>query len=254
MLRVNDLGSALKFSALILFFSSSFLLTSCSSDDKKSDTPEGAYAIAQEFEKDERYEEAIRRFQEVKNKFPYSKYATMAELSLADVYYKQESFPEAQVAYQAFKDLHPKHAQTDYVTYRLGMSYFMQLPPTIDRDLTLAQSAILHFDDLEKQFPQSTYLKEAKEKRAEAVKMQAEKEQYIADFYFRKELFDSAMARYEGLVRQFPGLGYDAKALSRVSICAAKLGDMEKARKTLAELKNKFPNTPEASEAAEVIK
>ncbi len=116
--------------------------------DRKSDTPEGAYAIAEEFDKDERYEEAIRRYTEVKNKFPYSNFATKAELAIADVYYKQESYPEAQVSYQAFRELHPKSPQADYVVYRIGLSYFQQLPTTLDRDLTVAREAISNFDDL----------------------------------------------------------------------------------------------------------
>ena len=120
----------------------------CTTMDRKSDTPEGAYAIAEEFDKDERYEEAIRRYTEVKNKFPYSNFATKAELAIADVYYKQESYPEAQVSYQAFRELHPKSPQADYVVYRIGLSYFQQLPTTLDRDLTVAREAISNFDDL----------------------------------------------------------------------------------------------------------
>jgi len=40
----------------------------CSSGDlSESATPEGAFKAAEEFEKDERYEEAITKFNEVKN-------------------------------------------------------------------------------------------------------------------------------------------------------------------------------------------
>jgi outer membrane protein assembly factor BamD len=56
--------------SVLLLISSISLLSACSSADKKSDTPEGAYAIAQEFDKDERYDEAIKRYQDIKNKFP----------------------------------------------------------------------------------------------------------------------------------------------------------------------------------------
>ena len=225
------------------------LLSGCSSDDKKSDVPEKAFQIAQEYEKDERFEEAIKRYQEVKNKFPYSKFATMSELAIADVSYKQESFPEAQVAYQAFKDLHPKHPQIDYVTFRLAMSFFSQLPSTVDRDLTLANSAILYFDEVTSQYPNSEHAKEAKEKRESTQKMLAGKEDYIANFYFIREKYDSALSRYEGLLRKFPGLGFDAQALSRAAISASKNGEPDKARKYLQELKSKFPKSAELASA-----
>jgi outer membrane protein assembly factor BamD len=217
------------------------LLSGCSSADKKADTPEGAYQLAQEFDKDERYEEAIKRYLEVKNKFPYSKFATLAELAVADTYFKQESYPEAQVAYQAFKDLHPKHVKIDYVTYKLAMSFYNQLPPTTDRDLTISQSAILYFDEVINQYPNSEHVEDARQKKAAVLKMLAEKEEYIANFYFIREKYDSALGRYEGLLKKYPGQGYDARALSRSAVASAKVGEPDKAKRYMMELQKRFP-------------
>ncbi|MBX3041994.1 MAG: outer membrane protein assembly factor BamD, partial [Bdellovibrionaceae bacterium] len=114
------------------------LLTGCSSAEKRSDTPDGLFAIAQEYEASDRYELAILRYTEVKNKFPYSSFATKAELAIADVHFKAESWPEAQVSYQAFRELHPTHSQVPYVVYRTGLSFYEQVPTSVDRDLTLA--------------------------------------------------------------------------------------------------------------------
>ena len=44
----------------------------CSTSEKKAETAEALYKRAQEYENDDRYEEAIRRYQEVRSKFPYS--------------------------------------------------------------------------------------------------------------------------------------------------------------------------------------
>ncbi|MES3038495.1 MAG: outer membrane protein assembly factor BamD, partial [Bdellovibrionota bacterium] len=127
----------------------------CTSTEKNENTPEGLFKQGQEFIKDERYDLAIQRFQDVKNKFPYSALATQSELEIADAYFKQESFAEAQIAYQGFRDLHPKHPKIDYVIYQLGMSYFKQLPSTNDRDLTLALDAIRNFQEVLSRFPTS---------------------------------------------------------------------------------------------------
>jgi outer membrane protein assembly factor BamD len=231
--------------SVLLLFSAISVLPGCSSDDKRSDIAEEAYKNAQEFDKEERYEEAIKRYQEVKNKFPYSKYATMAELAIGDAYYKQESFPEAQIAYQSFKDLHPKHPQIDYVTFRLAMSFYSQLPETVDRDLTLSSSAITFFDEMIQQYPNSEHAKESREKKEATLKMLAAKEDYIAEFYFIRKKFDSSLLRYESLLRKYPGLGFDAKALSRAAVAAGKIGEPDKRNKFLAELKAKFPGSDE---------
>lgn len=239
---------------MTLICASSLFLAACSSVEKNSNTPEGSFAIAEEFDKGERYEEAIRRYTEVKNKFPYSNYATKSELAIADVYYKQESYAEAQVAYQMFKDLHPTSPQADYVQFRLGMSYFMQLPATIDRDLSLANDTILNLSDLIKKYPNSQYIAEAKEKRSATIKMLAEKEEYIADFYFKREIYDSALGRYEGLYKNYSGLGFDKKSLSRIVICAKKIDDTPKAQKYLKILASDFPGTSELKDAEKEMK
>lgn len=228
-------------------------VSGCSSIEKNSSTPEGAFVIAEEYDQGERYEEAIRRYTEVKNKFPYSNFATKAELAIADVYYKQESYAESQVAYQMFKDLHPTAPQADYVQFRIGMSYFNQLPSSIDRDLTTANDAILNLSELIKKYPNSQHLAEAKEKRSAAIKMLAEKEEYIADFYFKRKIFDSALGRYEGLYNNYRGLGFDAKALSRASISAQKVGDQTKAKKYEQLLEQEFPGSKELKDARKEV-
>lgn len=235
----------------LLFFSA--VLSACSSAEKSAETPEGLYAVAEEFQNNERYELAIQRYSEVKNKFPYSAYATKAELAIADVHFLAESWPEAQVSYQAFKELHPKHPKIDYVTYRVGLSFYNQLPDTVDRDLTLAKDAIASFDDVSARFPSSEYAKDAKEKREDCLKRLAGKEDYIGDFYFKRRLYDSALPRYEGLLKNYAGLGFDARALSRAAIAADKTDQKEKARQYLAQLKNKFPGSDELAVATKEI-
>lgn len=214
----------------------------CATVEQDANTPEGAFAIAEEYEKSDRYEEAIRRYNQVKNKYPYSNYATKAELAVADVYYKQESFAEAQISYQLFKDLHPNY-RPDYVQFKIGMSYFQQLPSTIDRDLTLANDAIYHLSDLLKKYPNSEHAEEARENRKKAIKMLAEKEEYIADFYYKRGIYMSALGRYENLVKTFSGLGFDEKALARAARCALKIDDKPKAQKYRDLLAKNFPES-----------
>lgn len=225
----------------------------CSSSELRSDTPEGLFAIAQNYESSSRFELAVLRYTEVKNKFPYSSYATRAELAIADVHYKAESWPEAQVSYQAFRELHPTHSQIPYVVYRIGMSFFEQLPSTIDRDLTLAHDAISYFDEVIRKYPKSEYVAEARNKRTDCLKRLAGKEEYIADFYFKKSMYDSALPRYECLLRTYPELGFDAKALSRAAISARRLEQTDKAKEYLALLEKKFPGSSEIDAARKEI-
>lgn len=230
--------------------SSFALLLACSSmEEIDTSTAEGAYKLAQRYEKNERYQEAIAQYLQVKNKYPYSKLATEAELRVADIHYDTESFIEAQNAYQVFKELHPRHPKMDYVTYRLGMSYFQQLPSTIDRDLSLADNAILYFDEVITSYPNSEFAAKAKKHKRKALKMLAGKEKYIADFYFIREMFNSALGRYEDLLRRYSGLGLDDEALYGAAVSAYRIDEKEKAEQYYNKLISDFPKS-ESSEKA----
>lgn len=242
---------------LVLAFTGLNLVSNigCSSiQNRDVSTPEGAFQSAEDFEKDERYEEAIAKFTEVKNKFPYSRFAALSELKIADLHFKQESYPEAQGAYQLFKEFHPKHPQSDYVTFRLGLSYYNQLPSTIDRDLTLADKAILYFDETIASYPDSQYAKEAREKRDGAMKMLGGKEMYIAKFYVKNKRCDSAVGRYERVLKTYPNVGFDAEALYGAADCSFTMGEKDRGNQHLKNLYSLYPTSTEAKRAKDEFK
>ncbi len=237
--------------ALISFLAlSTVLLSGCASTEKVDpSTPEGAFKIAEQYEKDDRYEEAIQKFQDVKNKHPYSRFAVLSELRIADINFKRESYVEAQGAYQLFKEFHPKHPQSDYVTYRLALSYFNQLPSSIDRDLSVADKSILYFDETINSYPNSEYVADARSKKDEALHMLAEKEMYVARFYVRKKSCDSAIKRFEAVIKNYANVGFDAEALYGAAKCSFELGNKDKAQVHLGSLYSRFPSSDQAKKA-----
>ncbi len=229
--------------ALTLVFLS---LTACSSDEKlDSSSAEGGYKLAERYEKDERYEESIAQFSQVKNKFPYSTLATESELRIADINFKREDFVEAQSGYQTFKELHPSHPKIDYVTLRLGMSFFNQLPTTIDRDLSLAEKAVLYLDEVVTSHPTSSHVAQAQEVKAKILQMLAEKEYYVGEFYYKRRKYDSALSRFEDLLERYPQSGLTAKALKFAAISAHKVKDATKANSYLQRLQAQFGGSKE---------
>ena len=231
-----------------------FLLVHCVSyDEFDTSKASGAFGLAKQLEDDERYEEALMQYQDVKNRFPYSQYKVEAELQIAEIQFKKESFAEAQAAYELFKELHPTHSRVDYVTFRIGESIFNQLPSTIDRDLSVAPQAIRQFDVLLRDYPNSKFVKQAKEKRAEAVKKLAEKELYIADFYFRTDEWQHAMVRYEKYIKEFPQHVKQPHAHLRAGLAAGNFGDDEKRNKLLRYLIENWPDSKEAKRAKGVL-
>jgi outer membrane protein assembly factor BamD len=238
-----------RFFILILASILTFVVGCSSSDKIDTTTAEGAFKLGERYEKDERYEEAVQYFSEVKNKHPYSRYANDAELKIADIEYKRENFIEAEAAYKLFKELHPDHAQSAYVTFRLAMSLYKQLPATIDRDLTLANKALIYFDEVISTYGRSAHVKEARENKQKVQKMLAEKDLYVARFYYKREKWLSAMGRYEDLYKNQLGLGYDKEILLGVTLSAYKAKEMDKAKEYFRVLLARHPNSPELAAA-----
>ncbi|MCB0422896.1 MAG: outer membrane protein assembly factor BamD [Bdellovibrionales bacterium] len=210
---------------------------------------QGAFQRGERLAKSERFEEAIAYFQQVKNKFPYSKYAVASELKIANIQFDRERFIEAETDYRLFKEFHPTHPEIDFVTFRLGLSYFNQLPSTIDRDLSIAHKAILYFDEVINSFSESKHVTEAKRYKQEALRKLADKEQYIADFYFIRKKYDSALGRYVDLLQKYPNVGLNKQALYGATISAYRDKNFAAARKYFQKLASTFPDSSERTKA-----
>ncbi len=234
---------------LISILCFSFIFSGCASEEKNLTTAEGAFAYAKEFDDAERFDMALTKYADVKNKFPYSNLATEAEMAIAEVHYKRESFPEAQVSFQNFRDMHPKHPKIDYVVYKTAMSYYSQLTDTFDRDLSLGNDAIYHFDEVIKSYPHSEHVKDAKEKRSETFQKLTEKELYIADFYFKQKKYSAALRRYESAIQKYTGLGFDPRAHLGAARSAKALENSSKQKFHAEQLLKKYPQSDEANTA-----
>ena len=108
------------------------------------------------------YKTAVTAYTNLKDWYPFSKYAILAELKIADAHYHLEAYDEAILAYEEFERMHPKNEAIPYVIYQIGLSWFNQLG-TIDRDHTPAKNSLTQFNRLIDQDPESNYAGLAKE-------------------------------------------------------------------------------------------
>ena len=89
-------------------------------------------------------------FQDVRRNFPYSRYAVLAELRLADCQFVQGNHAEAAVAYEQFVKAHPTHEDAHYAAYKRGLFACPQkirpalrLLPHLD-DIHSGKNGLLH--------------------------------------------------------------------------------------------------------------
>ena len=168
------------------------------------------------------YEAARKDFQALKEHYPYSKYAPLAELKLGDARYYNKEYSEASMAYEEFVRLHPRNEVVPYVLYQIGMCHFLLFSAT-DRDPEETRSAIETFQKLIQAFPQSEYAVRGKKQLFECQKRLVAHEYSVGEFYFRLKEYRSTKDRLDKIVREYPQamreLGYEKDVTKMLAVC-----------------------------------
>jgi outer membrane protein assembly factor BamD len=178
-----------------------------------ADSARAAYDEAMEYFEDEDFLEAVKRLTTVKNKYAYSKYAALAELRIADAYYEQEKWVEAIDAYRTFAQSRPNHGDVPYALWRVGRSYFEQipsdffiLPPVHERDPAATKDALRALGTFVDRYPDHEQTPDARERILSCRRLLADQELYVARFYMRQDRPVSARGRLEIIVAQYADL------------------------------------------------
>jgi len=180
-----------------------------------------AYELAiegmEEFERG-RFRNSIERFEKLKDWYPFSKYAILAELKIADAHYNLQEYAEAVMAYEEFENLHPRNEAIPYAIYQIGICYFEQVD-TIDRDQTATREALSTFRRLVKQFPNDPYANLARAKIRTSLKSLAANELYIGLYYLKTKHYEGALNRFKSVIANYPDAGVHYQALQYIAQC-----------------------------------
>jgi len=169
-----------------------------------------------------RYTDAVKAFEKIRDRYPYSKYAVTAELKLADALYRAGEYDQAFEAYDQFEKLHPKHKDIPYVIYQKGMCHFDQITTT-DREQLHTQKAKDEFERLIARFPREEYANMARKNLRKCYIYLAEYEIYVGHYYFKRGYYRAALARYTYVIRNYPDMGQYHVALDYISKCKERL-------------------------------
>ena len=214
---------------LILPIAAMLLFSGCAwFFDKKADDKAAQELVNDGMEayNSQRYRSAIESFDKLKDWYPFSKYAILAELKIADAHFYLGEYEAAIAAYESFENLHPRNEATPYVVFQRGLSYIEQLD-TIDRDQTAAKKAIEIFNRLKKTYPDSEYTAQADNYIRLSMKNLASHEFYVAEFYFKNKHYKAAVVRFRTVVTQYPDVGLTQRALEYIARCEVEMAKEE---------------------------
>ena len=167
---------------------------------------------------DGKYRNAIKSFETLKDWYPFSKYAILAELKIGDSYYHLKEYEQAIFAYEEFENLHPRNDAIPYVLYQIGRSYFDQMD-TVDRDQSSTRKALETFDRLIKTFPENEYARKAKAHQTQCYKILAGHDLYVGMFYYKNKHYKAALNRFKSVLSNYPDVGVHQFALMLLPEC-----------------------------------
>lgn len=195
-------------------------------------------------------DKAIETFQQIIDNYPYSEYAVMAELKIADTYFDQGKYDEALSYYRDFSELHPQHESVPY-TLKRGAHCHYQQSKSPDRDQTATTESLKYLDQLITRHPHSPEAQEAEEMWKELRTKLAQHDMQIADYYMDEEEYQSAADRYRTVLNRYPGLGLDAEALYKLGVCYTEMRLEDEAHKIFEVILQNYRGTDVAAAAAD---
>jgi outer membrane protein assembly factor BamD len=198
------------------------------------------------------YQDAIDKFQEVVDNYPYSQYAVFAELRIADAYYDQERWDEALSYYRDFGELHPEHELVPYTIYRTALCHSAK-SPSAERDQSATREALDALDLLMSRYPTSAEAREAEPLWKELRTKLGEHVLGIGDFYLARDEYQSAAGRYRQVLDEYPGLGLDADALYKLGLCYTHMSREDDARRIFEVILENFEDSDVAQAAQDQI-
>ncbi len=165
--------------------------------------PDELYSIGQEDLARKRYDQARENFKKIVERHPTSSYAARARFLIGEAHYREGEFDKAIKEFEAFLAFFPRHQIADLVQYRLAMSYYDQLKP-VEQDQGLTTKALEQFKKLVKEYPESRYATEALAKIDICRGRLAQKEVWVANYYFTQGNPSAARQRLELVLKEYP--------------------------------------------------
>jgi outer membrane protein assembly factor BamD len=147
-----------------------------------------------------------------------------------------------------------------YATFRIGESYFKQLPgdfwmfpPSYEKDMSSTEDAATELKSFLDKYPESPYRDRAKEILKKVGLRLADHEWYVARYYWDRGKPMGTVLRLRRLLEHYRGVGYDEEALWLLGRAYVAVDMPDRARQAWTELVQKYPRGERAGEARDAL-
>jgi outer membrane protein assembly factor BamD len=222
-----------------------------------------AYEQGMKERREQNFGEATRLFEYVKNNFPYSQYAALSELAVADMAFDHDDWGLAANAYSDFVKSHPSHPQAAYAAYRVALAHYNDrpsdwflLPPSYEKDQAPLRAAVDAYGKFLNNYPKSEFVPKAQIEQNDCRQRLAAHDRYVAHFYEKRGEWRGAAGRYVAIAESYGDLQEGhvrADALWNAAEAYRKAQDPASERATLVRFVQEAPTDQRRQQADALI-
>jgi outer membrane protein assembly factor BamD len=202
------------------------------------------------------WDNARQHFRRIVDAFPSSEFGPAARLALGDTYFQEGgtgNYILAVGAYREFLTLYPSHPRSDYAQFQTAEAFYRQRNGP-DRDQTPTVKALDEFQRLLDLYPNSPQAEKTRERIME-LRQSLARSEFLAGYFYQRtrSAFRAAIARYEGILSNYPDYEHLDDVLLRLAECLDLSGRGAEAQPHLARLVAEYPNSEHVEEANKLL-
>jgi len=217
--------------SLVALFIVLAALSGCRSHKAKEEkkvTPEALYKKAHKSLENYDFNGAIKTYEQLTARFPFTDEARQARLDLIYAYYRAGENESAIDAADTFIRENPTHPRVDYAWYVKGLVDFDKTPNAIEslfradlskRPPSNARKSFAAFKTVVEQYPKSEYAHDSLQRMVYLRDRLASYEVHVARFYFKRGAYLAAAQRAKAAIDQYDGAPAQREALEILIRC-----------------------------------
>ena len=182
--------------------------------DLTKSSPEVLYKKAHQSLKSYDFNAAIKQYEALTARFPFTDQARQARLDLIYAYYRAGEGESATDAAETFIRENPTHPRVDYAWYVKGLVDFERSPNALEhlfrvdlsqRPPSTARKAFTAFKTVVEQYPKSEYAHDSLQRMIYLRDRLADYEVHVARYYMKRGAYVAAAQRAKNCVDNFDG-------------------------------------------------
>jgi outer membrane protein assembly factor BamD len=215
--------------------------------------PDALYAQAAKSMRASDYGQAVRVYEALTARYPFTDQARQARLDLIYCYYKLDEKESTTDAADTFVRENPTHPRVDYAWYIRGLVEFERTPHKVERLMRIdlserppntAEKSFNAFRTVVERYPKSVYAPDARRRMIYLRNRLADYEIQVARYYVQRNGWVAAAQRARQAVERYDGAPAVREALQIMIQAYAELGYSELEANTRKVYETNFPEAP----------